>query len=103
LIYRPLRCLPLFPYTTLFRSQSVAALALAEAVRELCDEADACRRERMPARDRAAVRVQALVVGRDSHAVAPGQHLDRERLESLRSEEHTSGLQSLTNIRCPPL
>ena len=66
------------------RGEPVADVrAAAEAVRELGHQPHARRRERVPARDRAAVRVEARVVGRDADAVAPGQHLHRERLVEL--------------------
>src|SRR6185503_6614181 len=59
------------------------ARALAEAVCELGGEAHAGRGERMAEGDRAAVRVQALVLRVDAHPVAPGEHLHGERLVEL--------------------
>src|SRR5439155_24764749 len=38
---------------------------------------------RVSAADRAAVRIQALVIGIDADAVAPGEHLDGEGLVEL--------------------
>ena len=63
--------------------QAVADVALAHAVRELGHQPDARRGKWMAAGDRAAVRVQPLVLGRDAHAVAPAQHLHGERLVQL--------------------
>src|SRR5919202_6787012 len=66
---------------------------------ELRDEPHAGGRERVTARDRAAVRVQALVVGRYAEALAPAQHLDCERLVELEGvdvvDRHTGPRQHL--------
>src|SRR5579862_4694796 len=83
------------------RGEPVAALALTEPVGELGDEAHPCRRERVPAGDRTAVRIEPGVVRVDAELVAPRQHLDGERLVQLedvdlverdpRLLEHTAG------------
>src|ERR1044072_3555672 len=66
------------------RGEPVAHVrALAEAVLELRQQPDAGRGERVAARDRAAVRVQALVLWIDAEAVAPAEYLDREGLVQL--------------------
>ena len=56
---------------------------VAKSAGELRHEANAGRRERMPAGDGTSVRVQTRVVGRHADAVAPGQDLDGERLVEL--------------------
>ncbi len=77
------------------RGEPVAAVALAQCVRELRDQPHAGRGERVAARDRAAVRVEARVVRRDPELVAPRQHLHGERLVQLEDVdlvERQSGL-----------
>ncbi len=54
-----------------------------EPVRELGQQPNAGRGQRMSAGDRAAVGVQPRVVGRDAHPVAPAQHLHGEGLVQL--------------------
>src|SRR4029079_6013624 len=56
---------------------------LAEPVRELRHQPHARRCEWMPAGDRAAVRVEARVLGIDAEGVAPAEHLNGERLVQL--------------------
>src|SRR4051812_46520087 len=63
--------------------EAVAAVALAEPVRELRDQAHSGRGEGMAARDRTAVRVEPWIVAGDAELIAPGQHLYRERLIEL--------------------
>src|SRR5207237_6305384 len=66
------------------RGQSVAHVRpLPEAVGKLSQEPDARCRERVPARDRAAVGVQPLVPRVDAEPVAPGEHLHGEGLVQL--------------------
>src|SRR5262249_60478775 len=75
---------PLFPYTTLFRS----GLLRAEA------------RVRTARRDRTRLAVRHAP-GRLQHARASRRLLHRRALgKANRSEEHTSELQSLTNLVC---
>src|SRR5512133_2898875 len=70
------------------RGQPVTRLrALAESVRELGEKPDAGGRQRVAARDRAAVRVEALVLRVDAETVAPAQNLDREGLVQLEQPE----------------
>src|ERR1700750_569732 len=62
------------------RGQAVAHLRpLAEAVRELGQQADAVRGQWVAAGDRAAIRVQAFVLRVDAEPVAPAQYLHGER------------------------
>src|SRR2546427_7714346 len=75
MIRRPPRS-TLFPYTTLFRSQGILAEAELEAIV-----------------------LGRIVTGRDHH---PAAHRQREEgeIEQRRSEEHTSELQSQSNLVC---
>src|SRR5258706_6953676 len=79
MIRRPPRS-TLFPYTTLFRSG----------------------RRRDPVRARARARARALAGGRRGHVAAgdPPRGGRRDLAPAARSEEHTSELQSLTNLVC---
>src|SRR5438093_9606840 len=81
MIWRPQRS-TLFPYTTLFRSQTAAQHGCAHG-------GDAYRRGLQPA-----VRRQAYVTAQTRERAHHGNSLSR------RSEEHTSELQSLTNLVC---
>src|SRR5258706_12149964 len=88
MIRRPPRS-TLFPYTTLFRSDGMHLLLRATLLLRLGDVM------RLDARERPS----------EYSRVVHGQHESiqkgvRERLTALRSEEHTSELQSLTNIVC---
>src|SRR5262249_59398533 len=76
----------LFPYTTLFRSHQAPACLRA---RRRADRRGVVHRHRFPDPHRSAVRRQA-----------PGVHPDVRRAADRRSEEHTSELQSLTNLVC---
>src|SRR2546427_8401493 len=78
MIRRPPRS-TLFPYTTLFRSYDVALLL----------RVDAAQLERPHLTDR----LNAEVVGRNGGG-------DEPRARHLRSEEHTSELQSQSNLVC---
>src|SRR5690606_41468188 len=85
----------LFPYTSLFRSGRDAPRfrALPDVV-----VAEEARRPRVG-------RGREQVVGRADLDDAPGAHHghgvgDRERLDLVRSEEHTSELQSRENLVC---
>src|SRR2546430_8618660 len=87
MIRRPPRS-TLFPYTTLFRSQVDAVAALAAADVQLATRLGA---------------VGVVGVGRERRG---GQRGDQDRARdghrscSMRSEEHTSELQSQSNIVC---
>src|SRR2546430_6269479 len=82
MIRRPPRS-TLFPYTTLFRSHDLAD----QLLRECGIPGDAGARDAEPARvlDRAAVAIG---------------HADGEARHVVRSEEHTSELQSQSNLVC---
>src|SRR5262249_59458179 len=81
--FRPPPTSPLFPYTTLFRSRLHAGVG--QAVGD---------------RARGAVRREAGVDEGEGQA-CDGPQLDRDDVvEDPRSEEHTSELQSLTNLVC---
>ena len=71
------------PLSIVTRASGRSTSGLATRVRELRDEPDARRGKWMAAGDRAAVRVQPLVVRRDAHALAPRQHLHGERFVEL--------------------
>src|SRR2546422_8450202 len=77
MIRRPPRS-TLFPYTTLFRSQ---------------------RREQRSRHGRIGLRERGLA-GRDALRLFPRSRLAQVRLERLRSEEHTSELQSRLHLVC---
>ena len=66
------------------RGQAVAHVgAPAELVGELCHQPHAGGGERMAAGDRAPVRVESRIVGRDADTVAPRENLDGEGLVQL--------------------
>src|SRR5690242_21517459 len=81
MIRRPPRS-TLFPYTTLFRSREVV--------------------ERASHRTLAELELEAIPVVRVDHAACDVAAIDRsdDRLLVLRSEEHTSELQSHVNLVC---
>src|SRR5256885_13010780 len=83
---------PLFPYTTLFRSATGAVV----------DERPSPSHERLEARHRGVSGEAATgegEVGRDG-AVQRGQTAHAVGPQRLRSEEHTSELQSPCNLVC---
>src|SRR3546814_18319442 len=85
----------LLPYTTLFRSKGGRHECLdAEAGRQLIGPADDPQHNRKGKRESPTARQQILNRERPQPALAPGQ----ERNQVLRSEEHTSELQSLMRI-----
>src|SRR5258706_8521910 len=86
MIRRPPRS-TLFPYTTLFRSRARRT-------------ARACRCGRRYGRSRARGRATRRGARRAPSAAAPRARADRARGCERRSEEHTSELQSLTNLVC---
>src|SRR5262249_62434076 len=98
LMLRPPPRSTLFPYTTLFRSvrpHATLPRQLAFAIRD--DDLE-------PALGRAHRLLEGLRHGADGIAAYLAQPFDAERAQRLlnvhRSEEHTSELQSLTNLVC---
>src|SRR5205085_4924112 len=96
IIRRPPRS-TLFPYTTLFRSEVAVRVGVDDRV------AHAELVEERALRERVVVLVQAL--GPESHEVAREHRVDvtvaADRVGlPLRSEEHTSELQSQSNLVC---
>src|SRR5690348_17812957 len=90
MIPRPPRS-TLFPYTTLFRSRSVAAEA----------EIIGARAADRPAAALLAQFEQRTVVDADNRRIVGLRLVDRlKQLELLRSEEHTSELQSPVHLVC---
>src|SRR5256885_9583483 len=89
MIRRPPRS-TLFPYTTLFRSIDIPAKGAATAVDILCD---AMMNSKLPfeeyAKEQEVIR-REFAMGLD----------DPDRQSTLRSEEHTSELQSPCNLVC---
>src|SRR5690242_21251642 len=83
MIRRPPRS-TLFPYTTLFRSQSTASEALASL--------------NWPGMDASSRSSQIACSAREGSP--PGWSLPRAAVTSPRSEEHTSELQSHVNLVC---
>src|SRR5437016_10702132 len=83
----------LFPYTTLFRSEDRGAQLEADPVAVVRDVIG--QRRRVPLRP----------FGHDHHGVpfAAGVGEGHAMVVVARSEEHTSELQSLTNLVCRPL
>src|SRR5690242_21323890 len=85
-----------FPYTTLFRSGAVGELEVGLRARQV----QRLHRGRLP---EGALRVDRLRLGRADVEVLPVllQHVGQlVREQSLRSEEHTSELQSHVNLVC---
>src|SRR2546427_4917054 len=83
MIRRPPRS-TLFPYTTLFRSPAPAGAVVADGFLEVSGSLERWQ----------------LGVGREGgHALADGAR-ERSRLRCGRSEEHTSELQSQSNLVC---
>src|SRR2546427_5489696 len=87
MIRRPPRS-TLFPYTTLFRSHSGAAEVVLSADR------------RAPARDPAAARVPTAPGASEGRSGSRRGNLERRAANQGRSEEHTSELQSQSNLVC---
>src|SRR5262249_58741511 len=100
---RPLPTSTLFPYTTLFRSHQIHAHGIAAereegAVPEREDAAIAPDQI-----DRQGEQRKADVLAPERHEI--GRHMERrgrrqDQIGKRRSEEHTSELQSLTNLVC---
>src|SRR2546427_4841168 len=95
MIRRPPRS-PLFPYTTLFRSPEPPVHAVAEPPGDRIEaahvEQDGVRRRR----ETPAVQVGGTV----QPLVEPAEQDDGEQGHRERSEEHTSELQSQSNLVC---
>src|SRR3712207_8026797 len=83
----------LFPYTTLFRSQSWIYLAYAPAAVALV----LLKRQRSRRLAYAALSAER---GRGESRAADSEELSRAVINSLRSEEHTSELQSRQYLVC---
>src|SRR5690606_41564164 len=80
---------PLFPYTTLFRSRSVAQAPL--LARDRCTARARCRHRDRTRRSRHCALVRSAAYRRE---------LPHPRNGLRRSEEHTSELQSRENLVC---
>src|SRR2546430_12604106 len=97
MIRRPPRS-TLFPYTTLFRSRRGPARALPRKVLEIDEEVDGPRPV-LP--ERALHLHEAELVRERGRGRRRGRRQDEEeRTGARRSEEHTSELQSQSNIVC---
>src|SRR5690606_40660134 len=91
---RRARTAPLFPYTTLFRSEERREHLEREAERRQVAH------ERCELGDEAADRTLAGCDRGDPGCDVLGERLERRRVADLRSEEHTSELQSRENLVC---
>src|SRR5690606_42102896 len=83
---------PLFPYTTLFRSQAGGRVAGGEGIGSRGPG------ETKIELDRRRIRTRMAQLRRQIKAMEPAREVRRER--RLRSEEHTSELQSRENLVC---
>src|SRR3546814_4205874 len=92
----------LFPYTTLFRSRRTRVRAPADDPRRAGRQAVQAhrrrRRDAVPRRRLPAARAAQLPGAAGLVAWRPGDLLDRRNAVAVRSEEHTSELQSLLRI-----
>src|SRR5206468_13025241 len=92
---------PLFPYTTLFRSAAVDAIEALGQPRQVFRRdagAGVVHGHRIPARlRRPHIYFHEAAGGRVAHRIA---HEVGERALPLRSEEHTSELQSRSDLVC---
>src|SRR2546430_8883648 len=91
MIRRPPRS-TLFPYTTLFRSSVALLSAVLPRSTSLCSKATECV---------CAIAIDAFNAGRPSvvEAISTDRNIDTYE-EIMRSEEHTSELQSQSNLVC---
>src|SRR5690606_41220398 len=92
----------LFPYTTLFRSEDLRPdaderLLHRTARRGVVEDARAQPGNRVGSRQRLAVHLPVL---REGQRIEAHEHARRHLLRHLRSEEHTSELQSRENLVC---
>src|SRR5437016_9644094 len=89
----------LFPYTTLFRSEALVTLHKMTKVK--ADQGDnPAMRKAMAAQEHTVETLSDLINPRPepAHTAAPNSRL--QVAKTHRSEEHTSELQSLTNLVC---
>src|SRR5262249_62060713 len=94
-LLRPSHTFSLFPYTTLFRSVvSISALAAA------CSSGDAKSKDTTQAPATVAVSPVAAIEQPIARFIRVTGTLTAEEQADVRSEEHTSELQSLTNLVC---
>src|SRR2546430_1367422 len=91
LMIRPPPRSTLFPYTTLFRSHAVAVRQRAIQGVRIAAVLELALGEAQRRRHRAGLFARAVTVGTDANV---------DRLAALRSEEHTSELQSQSNLVC---
>src|SRR2546430_13399577 len=96
MIRRPPRS-TLFPSTTLFRSDGIPLYRLAIALSRAASDVDIEALMRQPASERAAV---ATVLACGLRRDVLTRRLAHQRLDVHRSEEHTSELQSQSNLVC---
>src|SRR5262249_60647108 len=90
----------LFPYTTLFRSRGEGRLLQGSRGTGVCRVSEADRHERGGAGPRAVERRLPARERRHRQSSDAGRCLLEGHYGQARSEEHTSELQSLTNLRC---
>src|SRR2546430_9042679 len=96
MIRRPPRS-PLFPYTTLFRSLCFCGAILLGFLSEAIASADTLRITSEPSG--ALVEIDSVIEGKTPYEKKfPGGYFHRTR--TVRSEEHTSELQSQSNLVC---
>src|SRR5690606_42076415 len=89
---------PLFPYTTLFRSHDRVGTGVQDV---LGDIAEGGLRPENLEKALACARIRLADLGGHARAAGGlGQHLHAEQQALLRSEEHTSELQSRENLVC---
>src|SRR5688572_31053144 len=98
MIRRPLTS-TLFPYTTLFRSRTGALTGTAHRI---CDCAAGVVSRRQAADERASAlrRRELRVIRREREHTKRAIIIDLVRSVCVRSEEHTSELQSQSNLVC---
>src|SRR3712207_7730582 len=96
MIRRPPRS-TLFPYTTLFRS--IQALSLTHEGRSIILSANRATRHETST-EATTTRCTAIVAARGGSKRLPNKNLALVRGKSLRSEEHTSELQSRQYLVC---
>src|SRR5260370_35984304 len=100
MIRRPPRS-TLFPYTTLFRSQAAVALGLGRRAHDVgADQPVGLRHVLLglPLAEHGAEAVRQALV--QAAGIAAVVELQRELGDAVRSEEHTSELQSHLNLVC---
>src|SRR5688572_32431662 len=90
---------PLYPYTTLFRSRQLER-AREEALAASRDAARAQERARIGREIHDAVGHHATLIAVGAAAIAASTAEEETRRGAERSEEHTSELQSQSNLVC---